>query len=583
MQKILLCAVNAKYIHSSLAVRYLKAFTEASTGINVNIIEFSINDLTGHIMSSIYRAKPDILCFSCYIWNIREILAICHDFKKISPQTVIILGGPEVSYEAEEVLRCNPAIDYVIRGEGEETLAELLTAIQENQPLANVPGITYRSMSAICSNQERALINNLDSIPFPYQDDFKELHDKIVYYETSRGCPFNCSYCLSSTIKGVRFFSLPRVLSDLKLLLAQRVREIKFVDRTFNCDEKRMKTIMQFIIENGGQCQCHFEIDAGLLSADMLGYLAAVPPHRFNFEIGVQSTFAPALKAVNRHSNWDRFKNNINALKAGRNIHLHLDLIAGLPYEGYKEFARSFNMVYELQPDYIQLGFLKLLPGSQIRAQARQHGYSYQENPPYQVLASKYINYGQLNILTHIAELVKYYYNSGEMTKSISYIIARIYGQNPFAFYESLSEYWEQHQYFGVGHSKDSLYNIIKQFIVQKHYAFSRIINELLKYDFLYRNHKSTLPDEIESFNPADINEHLYAMLKKKSFVQRYLGFMDSSSTREIRKQVHLEFFRADPDTCQETGENLRILFVYEIQINNAIYAIKLPAQEDTA
>lgn len=380
MLSVLLSTLNAKYIHSSLALRYLRAYCQCDSGLVINIKEFSINEFVPDIMAKIFYQKPDVLCFACYIWNIRMILDICRDYKKVSPQTIIVLGGPEVSYDAQDVLQANPEIDYIVRGEGEASCQELLLALKNKQSVKAIQGITYRCSGEICQNEDRPLIDDLDTIPFPYPVNLEEFRDKIIYYESSRGCPFNCSYCLSSTRRGIRFFSMDRVKHDLSIMLEQQVREVKFVDRTFNCHEGRALEIMRFIIETGSVSKFHFELEASLISDEMLEFLQTVPADKFNFEIGIQSTCPAALDEVRRKSDWPGISNNIKRLRSYDNIHLHLDLIAGLPYESYNEFAQSFNDVYALQPDVLQLGFLKLLKGSDIRKTATRHNYIYQEH-----------------------------------------------------------------------------------------------------------------------------------------------------------------------------------------------------------
>jgi radical SAM superfamily enzyme YgiQ (UPF0313 family) len=311
----------------------LREFSKNRTSFQIDIAEYTINQPTQDVIAAIYQCQPDVLGFSCYIWNIESTLRICQDYKQVAPHVIIVLGGPEVSYDAEEVLKENTFIDYVIRGEGEETFHELLLSWQNDHDLNQIDGISFRYGENIVNNPDRKLIHDLDWLPYPYEDEDCISGDRIKYYESSRGCPFQCSYCLSSVSHGVRYFSLARVKSDLAKLLASPAREIKFVDRTFNVDESRTMEIMQFIISQGSQSKVHFEIDEGLISDSLLEFLSTVPSGLFNFEIGIQSTFPPALKAVRRHMNWDRTARNIKSLQAMGNIHLHVDLIVGLPYE----------------------------------------------------------------------------------------------------------------------------------------------------------------------------------------------------------------------------------------------------------
>ncbi|HNX92579.1 MAG TPA: radical SAM protein, partial [Syntrophomonas sp.] len=443
MKSILLSTLNAKYIHSSLAIRYLQTYCRKYGNLHLKIKEFTINEALDDIMAYLYLLQPQILCFSCYIWNIRPILELAADYKKISPQTLIVLGGPEVSYDAEQLLENNPAIDYIVRGEGEATLQELLLTLAEEGSTSQIQGISYRQDNAIYRNPDRPLMKDLDSIPFPYPPDMQDFHDKVVYYESSRGCPYNCNYCLSSTQHGVRFFSLSRVKQDLAFLAGQGIREIKFVDRTFNCHEERAMEIMRWIIGLETNTRFHFEVEASTLSARMLEFLATVPADKFNLEIGIQSTFRPALQAVNRKSDWIKTRDNIARLRSYHNFHIHLDLIAGLPFETYQDFAGSFNDVYRLQPDVLQLGFLKMLKGSAIRETTDEHEYKYQTLPPYKVLANRYMDFTEMIKLQQIESLLDKYHNSADMKQSLAYIISKIYRDDAFGFFEKLAAYWQ--------------------------------------------------------------------------------------------------------------------------------------------
>ncbi len=576
MKSILLTTLNAKYIHSSLALRYLQAYCQQHSALQMELKEFTINEFPADIMARIYRQQPDLLCFSCYIWNIRPILEICRDYKKVSPETIIILGGPEVSYDAESLLGENPGIDFVVRGEGEVTFLELLLALENNQSLTKIAGISYRCGEELYHHPDRTLLSDLDLIPFPYPPDLEAFKEKIIYYESSRGCPFHCSYCLSSTQHGVRYFSLERVKRDLSMLLAQKVREIKFVDRTFNCHEERAMEIMRFLITEAPVSKFHFELDATLLSEKMLDFLQSLPPDKFNFEIGIQSTYPAALQAVQRNTDWDRLSRNVLKLKSYHNIHLHLDLIAGLPYEDYDKFARSFNHVYALQPDVLQLGFLKLLKGSGIRNQSQKHGYIYQDEPPYQVLANQYLGYGQLIDLQAIEEMVEKYHNSGDMVYSLAYIIASVYHNDAFAFFADLAAYWQDNHYFEIGHKKDKLYSYLISFIKEQHGNHADIVNDLLKYDYFMNNRSDLLPSGLRSDNPASVKEEIYGYIKDAGFMKEHLKLDTTKSPREIKKNLHLEYFRWDPETGSINHKLIGIIFVYDPIKKQAFKTVRL-------
>ena len=561
--KVLLCTLNAKYIHSSLALAYLKESCR-SDAWEIILSEYTINEKNQDIMSAIFLEKADIICFSCYIWNIEAILEICNDYKKVSPDTVIILGGPEVSFNARQLLAENEAVDIIVRGEGEYCLNKVLEHLSSNRALTAIKGISYRENGSVLENEDQELIADLDLIPPPYKENMEQLKNKLVYYETSRGCPFNCAYCLSSTIKGVRFFSLPRVKRDLRYLIEQGIKKIKFVDRTFNCNEKRSKEIMQFIIGQQGTSRFHFEICADLLSPEMLDFLAQVPPDLFDFEIGIQSTCNETLRAVNRKSDWSKLRNNILQLLSAGNIHIHLDLIAGLPEESYERFGRSFNDVYELNPHVIQLGFLKMLKGSNVRSLSAKYGYKFQEKPPYQVLSHDCLSYEEIIKLGHIEDLLDRYFNSKNMENSIAYIINRIYSGNAFKFYESLASYWEEKELFSIGHKRETEYRIINDYSKAFHSEHQTELNELLKYDYFLNNKSYQAPAGIVSHNPEKINEILYACLKDENFVSERLPFLLSRTVREIRRQVHLEYFSYDPIEHGYFNRPRPFLFVYD-------------------
>lgn len=563
--KVLLTALNAKYIHSSLAVAYLKSYCTDEIW-KIDAKEYSINENIENIMADIYEQKPDILAFSCYIWNIELILKLCADFKKISPTTVIILGGPEVSYNSVQIIKENKAVDFIIRGEGELVLKELLSVIYHEGDLSKINGITYQKEGQIYYNPDQDLIKNLDIIPNPYNEENLAGYykNKVIYYETSRGCPFNCSYCLSSTIRGVRYFSLTRVKHDLLLFIKQRVKEVKLVDRTFNCNEKRAREIMEFIIENNFSTRFHFEIGAELFSDEMLEFLKKVPPGMFDFEIGVQSTCSETLKAVNRSGNWIKAREKIRKLTDAGNIHIHLDLIAGLPFEDYERFGKSFNDVYNLNPHVIQLGFLKLLKGSKIREEEEKYGYKFQAAAPYQVLENNYISYYQLIKLKQIEELLERYYNSGGFKNTLLYLSAKAYKRDAFLFFQELADFWNKKGYFNRSHKKETEYSILQSFIAEclpPEYLFAQ---ELLKYDYFINNQSHTLPSGFTSYNPENAGEILYTLLKNSEFVAEYLTGWIGKTPREIRRNVHLEYLPAKVIDKDKNPELIPVLFVYD-------------------
>lgn len=562
--KVVLSTLNAKYIHSSLALAYLKSYC-ADGPFVTEMKEYSINEDLEKIMMDLFSKKPDVLAFSCYIWNIEYILQLAADFKKISPSTVILLGGPEVSYDAGQLLSKHEDIDIIIRGEGEIALKEVLYALYYQKDLQKIKGIAYRWRGEVYENPDQELIQDLDIIPSPYTEENLNSYykNKIIYYETSRGCPFNCSYCLSSTIKGVRYFSLERVKKDLLLFMENRVKEVKFVDRTFNCNEKRAREIMEFIVHNNKDTRFHFEIGAELLSEEMMSFLKTIPPGMFDFEIGVQSVNSKVLKAVNRPSDWHLLKMKIEKLIRYGNLHIHLDLIAGLPFEDYRLFEYSFNEVYNLYPDVMQLGFLKLLKGSRIREEGAEHGYKFTSRPPYQVLENKYISYSEIVRLKQIEELLELYYNSGSFKNTLRYINEEVYQNDAFSFFEDFALYWEKRGYFHMAHKKETLYHILKDFIAECLPFRHKWAVEILKYDYLVNNQAHILPSGFTSYNPEETGEFLYRLIKDSQFINRYLPNWSGKSPREIRRYVHLEYLPAKVINKKQGEVLTPVLFVY--------------------
>jgi len=384
--KALLTTLNSKYIHSALSIRYLKEFCKDIA--DISLMEFTINQNIDYIAGEIYKRKPDIIGFSTYIWNLEHTLRVCEILKLVNPNIKIILGGPEVSFDSEDIMKENWFIDFIISGEGEIPFRELLLSIFDgDRDFSSVKGLTYREGEEIIKNPPGSLLKNLDMIPSPYVEIDKSLEKKIVYYESSRGCPFNCQFCLSSTIKGVRYFSLERVKEDLQRLMDMKVKQVKFVDRTFNANKKYAMEIMEFIMDKDPEdMNFHFEVTAHLIDEDMLQLIKKAKPGLFQFEIGVQSTNERTIEAIGRTTNFGKLKEICKEIKSYKNIHQHLDLIAGLPYEGYESFKKSFNDVYEIKPEKIQLGFLKLLKGSGLRKEKEKYGFKFLDIPPYEVL-----------------------------------------------------------------------------------------------------------------------------------------------------------------------------------------------------
>ncbi|MBP7072521.1 MAG: B12-binding domain-containing radical SAM protein [Clostridia bacterium] len=544
--EILLCAINAKYIHSNLAVRYLKKYCETQIE-GIDIAEFSINDNISSILKKLCCSDARIYGFSCYIWNISMVLDICSSLKKAKPEAVIILGGPEVSYDAANLLSIYSFINYIVIGEGEAAMIDLLrflTAGKGNLP--DIPGIAYRSGESIAITEPRPDIPDLDALPFPY-DSFDGLDNKIIYYETSRGCPFNCQYCLSSTIRGVRYLSMDRVRQDIKSFAAAGIKQVKLVDRTFNCDLDRSMEIMQYIIDINPSANFHFEIAADLIDERFLEIVEKAPDGMFQFEIGVQSTNPKTLSEIKRKMDFDKVSHNVARLLSFKNAHIHLDLIAGLPYEDMESFEKSFNDVYSLKPDMLQLGFLKLLKGSGIRKGCEGYRIQHHDFPPYEVISTAWLSFKELMELKDIENVLEQYYNSGRFRHTLDFLFQAAETE-PFDFYRRLSGYWNQKGHFNSPKNVNELYTILKCFVEDAFVnrldkeQFS-LMNEYMKLDWLLYVRSGSMPAAINRFSHAIIKEEIHGYIKNKlTDIDTFKDFKNLS-LREILKQVGYEVF----------------------------------------
>lgn len=575
--RIVLAALNAKYIHSSLALRYLQNAC-ADLEVETILIEFTINDLPEQIAAEIYRHKPDLVAFSCYIWNIIPTLEVLSILHKVRPDLITVLGGPEVSFEPAELLADNPEIDIIVCGEGEVTWRELILTLlpeyrkgQKNfDPLINLPGLALRHGGKIYLTPPRPLISDLAALPSPYNLPGRPVQpppdpgNRIVYYETSRGCPFSCSFCLSSLTPGVRYFPLERVKAEIAWLVESGVREIKFVDRTFNAHKKRALEIWEFLVTLPPRTKFYFEIVGDLLDEETLSFLATVPPGIFQFEIGVQSTNELANRLCQRKQNFDRLAAAVRQLKESGKIRLHLDLIAGLPQETYASFAASFDAVYNLRPDELQLGFLKLLKGTRLRAQAKEYGYIFMETPPYTVLASQTLSYDEMLRLHRIEDLVNKYANNHLADSAIEFFIREAF-PGPFAFYEAFGDFWEKGQLHRHGHDYRGLYAILAEFAAALRPPARDIFLQLLKYEFLRRDRSRRWPAWVPPSNLSERERWLTLnKILEPDFRRRYLPGLTQVPAAELRRHGYLEMFPMHPAHPTQ-GEATLAFFYYGI------------------
>lgn len=543
--KVLLSSLNSKFIHTNLAIRYLYTYSQDIEDVSFSIREFTINDQIQGILREIFNERADIICLSCYIWNIEETIKLVKLLKKVQTSIKIILGGPEVSYDASNWMKIVEEIDFIVKGEGEESFYELIKQICSNQEVRDIKGIVYRDNSKnIRENPDRELLE-INKLPFPYGENLSNLENKIIYYESSRGCPFNCQYCLSSTIKGVRSLPLDRVKKDLEFFIKAGLKQVKFVDRTFNCDKERTKEIVRFIIDREGVTNFHFEVAADLIDDELLDIFKSAPIGMFQLEIGIQSTHFPTLREIQRVNNFERIENVVKSIKSYGNIHQHVDLIAGLPYEDYGTFKKSFNEVYKLGADMVQLGFLKVLKGSGIEFSKEKHGYNYWPYPPYEVLSNKYMTYEDILKLKLVEEILEMYGNSHIFDYTIDFLIQNKYS-NPFSFFEHFSKYWQDENLFRKSHSQKNLYKIFKDYLSLNHSGDMDILFELLKLDYLV-SHKGPLPEFLKNNNFHKNNKaKIFQFLKQANNIEKYFPEFTGKAPKEIYKHVYFEEFNGE-------------------------------------
>ncbi|MCD5414764.1 MAG: B12-binding domain-containing radical SAM protein [Clostridiales bacterium] len=555
--RTLLVAINAKYSHTNLALRYLEGIT-VNARVEVDLKEFTINQNTNYILTEIYKTHADVVCFSCYIWNIEMILALCKTLKKIKPGITIVLGGPEVSYETESLMTINDDIDIVLIGEAERSYKELMNALESNNDYTGIYGVAYRAKGNVYKNKKTAEQFSMEELPFPYADALPE-GGRIVYYEASRGCPFNCQYCLSSAHSGVKYLPIHRIKEDLLVFINAKVKQVKFVDRTFNANKIISLEIMKFIVENNNNLtNFHFEITADIMDNEMLAFLKDVPTGLFQFEIGVQSTNEKTLLAIDRKMNFTKISEVVNTIIGYGNIHLHLDLIVGLPHEDYFTFRKTFNDVFALRPNRLQIGFLKLLKGSNLRSEFDKYGYVYTDCAPYEIIQSNDISYGDLICLKGIEEMVEIFWNSRQFTTTISIIIHNYY-TSPFNFFDEFYVFWEKASYHHCPQSKNKLYEIIYEFYIEMGFFRGDIILELLKYDYLKNTKTSSLPVFFHRAEEKNFKNKCHEFLQIKNNVLRYIPLYADSTAKQIIKSVHFEQFEYDIQELSKIPEKLLV------------------------
>lgn len=549
MKKIVLTAINSQYVHLNVAVRYLKKYVEKNSDIKLDIYETNINNQLMNIIKDLFEKQPDMIIFSTYIWNKEYVFSITKELKKILPDVKIALGGPEVSYEWDKIMAENQEIDYIFTGEGEKVLLNFFT-----KDISEVKGVVYKEGDNLKYNGIEPLIENLDIIPFPYDDDELQDRTKIFYYESSRGCPFNCSYCMSSIDKSVRYYSIDRTKEDLKRFIDSPIKLLKFVDRTFNLSKEKYMAIWRFLLENYREgITFHFEINANIFDDETLDFLETVPKGYFQFEIGVQTIDAQAMKSIGRINKLEKLEHNIRRIS--RNIHLHLDLIAGLPYETYDKFRESFDYVHRLKPEMIQLGFLKLLKGTKMYDEREKYGYKYFSKPPYEVFSNEFISFAEMVKLKNLEKVLDFYYNSEKFPESVQWIIENHY-ESAFSFYEDVAEYFDKRGYLKVSHKESTLFTLLYEFYLDKGLKDREIFVEYLKYDYLMLGKTGFYPEWFKSEKDGELYDEL---IRERNY----------KSIREGHKNSELERFSYNIFTKE--FEDIYVFFDYRDRSSKVI------------
>ena len=545
--KFLLCAVNAKYIHSNPAVYSLRASAGEELRPHVEIAEYTINQYSDEILADIYHRQPDVIGLSCYIWNWTMIQELLCELPKVLPGVDIWLGGPEVTYDGDKVLEKYPQVTGIMVGEGEETFRELLEyyvkregGAQQDKRMQEIAEL--HQISGLCLPDGYTKVRSLtdmDKQPFLYEN-LEEFNNRIIYYESSRGCPFRCSYCLSSIDKRVRLRDMDIVKKELQYFLDQKVDQVKFIDRTFNCNHDHAMAIWSYILENdNGVTNFHFEIAADILREDEIALLQKMRPGLVQLEIGVQTANPETLKAINRVMNLEKLEQIVAAVREGHNIHQHLDLIAGLPYEDYESFGRSFDRVYGMKPQQLQLGFLKVLKGSEMCDRAEEFGICYQSRPPYEVLYTKWLPYSDVLRLKRIEEMVELYYNSNQYTHTLAFLEKAF--ESPFAMFEALADFYEKKGYVTNSPARVHRYQVLLDFAEGVEPEYGEAYRELLTFDLYLRENAKSRPEFAKDLAPYKNAAREFYQWEEAN--RQYLPDYQEYDSRQMAKMTHLEPF----------------------------------------
>ncbi len=548
--KATLIGINSAYTHTNLAVYYL--FNNSiPKGMEANIKQYNINMPKENVLDDLFSQKSDIYIFSCYIWNIEYILHIASSLKKIT-DSIIIFGGSEVSFNAKDYFTKYDFIDYIVAGEGEEITLKLLSNIQ-NKEEVNIQNVFDKNSKDYTYVKKHI---NFNDVIFPYKNvDMKEFENKIIYYESQRGCPYNCSYCLSELDKRLRFRDVEKVKEEIMFFINNDIPLVKFIDRTFNADNKRAKEIIRFILDNSNHTKFHFEVCANLLDDEIIELFQSAPNDMFQLEVGLQSINEYTIKEINRTTNTEKIGQNVTKLLKNDNVHIHLDLISGLPYEDMESFKKSFNYAYNLKPHMLQLGFLKVLHGTMMEKSKDKYDLKYNNFTPYEILSNKWMDYSDLSKLKNIEFLVDKYYNSNNFYNTLEYFVNKI-SKNPYDFFETLSNYFTKNDLFKRSLSKEDLYEQLYYFL--KEYD-KDLAETLISYDYLsYMKIRKPNKDFIKNINTIN-KEQIFEIIKDKEFKNKYLKEYINLSTKEIYKKINIFTFKINPITKEK--KETHILF----------------------
>lgn len=560
MSKILLVGVNAKYIHSNPAIYSLKAYAKAHCeSAEVEIVEYTINQSRDSILADLYKRKPLVAAFSCYIWNWSMIQDVLTELPKLLPDTNIWLGGPEVSFHAKELLAQYPMVTGIMLGEGEETFTELVQHYNaHDRELSDIKGI----ITVDGYTGDRVPVE-MDDIPFLYED-LSLFENRIIYYESQRGCPFRCAYCLSSIDKSVRLRSMELVERELQFFLDNQVKQVKFIDRTFNCNAKHAVSVWRYILEHdNGITNFHFEVAADLITKEQLDLIGKMRPGLIQLEIGVQSTNNDTLQAINRYTDYGQLREIVDKIRSYGNVHQHLDLIAGLPYEDYQSFAKSFDEVYCMRPQQLQLGFLKVLKGSPIEEKAGEYGIIYSSKAPYEVLYSNWISYSEIQRLKGVEEMVELYYNSGQFAHILPVLEQEF--DSAFSMYEAMAQYYEEKDYFIQVPARGYRYQVLLEFAVAINPKREQLYRELLTFDMYLRENLKSRP--MFAANQEAYKEQIKEFYRQEATEWHYLKGYEQYNSVQLQKMTHMELFEYpvwEENPVERLEKQAYVLFDYK-------------------